>query len=149
MKTGILYVSVHHGNTKKIVQIMAETLSADLIDLTKEKNPDISGYDVLGFASGSFYQAMHEQIVNFVRNTDFGQNKKAFLVCTCGANIRDYTSGVKKLLKQKGVQVTGSFQCRGFDTFGPFGKIGGIAKNHPDERDYDNARKFAASLIKA
>jgi len=43
----------------------------------------------------------------------------------------------------------GEFDCKGFDTFGPWGKLGGIAKGHPDETDLDNARAFARALIRA
>ena len=56
MRTAIVYVSVHHGNTKKVVQAMAAELSADLIDLTVEKEADLSGYELIGFASGVFYK---------------------------------------------------------------------------------------------
>ena len=47
MKAAILYASVHHGNTKKVAEAMAEPLSADLFDLTKQSDVDISGYDLL------------------------------------------------------------------------------------------------------
>lgn len=38
--------------------------------------------------------------------------------------------------------MLGEFSCKGYDTFGPFKLVGGIAKGHPDERDLENARKF-------
>ena len=37
MKAAIIYISVHHGNTKKVVNEMAEILDADLFDLTKQE----------------------------------------------------------------------------------------------------------------
>ena len=33
MKTAICYLSCHHGNTRKVVQAMAEAGGADLIDV--------------------------------------------------------------------------------------------------------------------
>lgn len=36
----------------------------------------------------------------------------------------------------------GTFTCRGFDTFGPFRLIGGIAKGHPNEKELEKARAF-------
>ena len=50
MKSVIIFASTHHGNTKKVAEYMAEGLSADLIDITRDKNPDISAYDLVGFA---------------------------------------------------------------------------------------------------
>ena len=31
------------------------------------------------------------------------------------------------------------FGCKGYDTFGPFKLVGGIAKDHPNEEDMKNA----------
>lgn len=36
----------------------------------------------------------------------------------------DYTKEIKKLLRQKDVECIESFVCRGYDTYGIFGKIG-------------------------
>ena len=52
MKTAIIYTSVHHGNTKKIIDEIAKTNEVDLIDATQVTEKDLSGYDLIGFASG-------------------------------------------------------------------------------------------------
>ena len=54
MKAAIIYASVHHENTKKVVEAIAGENAVDLIDATKEKERDLSGYDLIGFASGNF-----------------------------------------------------------------------------------------------
>lgn len=51
MKAAIIYASVHHENTKKVVEAIAGENVVDLIDATKEKERDLSGYDLIGFAS--------------------------------------------------------------------------------------------------
>lgn len=149
MKAAIIYISVHHGNTKKVVNEMAEILDADLFDLTKQE-ANIAEYDVIGLASGCFYRNMHKRIIKFAAETDFLQRQRVFLICTCGIAYRDYTKSTKekfclsniRILNKKGVEVIGSFQCRGFDTFGPFEKIGGVAKEHPNEKDLSKAREW-------
>ncbi len=146
MKTAVVYVSVHHGNTKKVAQAMAEELEAILFDLTEEKNPDLSGYELVGFASGVFYHGLHETMKSYLENLSLPQGQKFFLAATCGVAYMDYTRGTKKLLEGKGGQCVGSFQCRGFDTFGPFGKIGGIAKGRPNGKDLEKARTFARKV---
>ena len=78
MKTAIIYISIHHGNTKKVVDEMAEVLDADLFDLTKQK-VNIAEYDVIGLASGCFYRNMHERIIKFAAETDFLKKQRVFL----------------------------------------------------------------------
>ena len=147
MKTAILYVSVHHGNTKKVAEVMAEVLSADLIDITKQRDIDLSNYDLIGLASGAYYQSMHKRIRQFATDAQFRSGQKVFLVCTCGAAFRDYTKGVRKILEEKPVEILNSFQCSGFNTYGPFALIGGTAKGHPNERDLEKAREYARKLL--
>lgn len=38
----IIYASVHHNNTKKAVNHITSVISADVIDILKNNNPDIS-----------------------------------------------------------------------------------------------------------
>jgi hypothetical protein len=40
----------------------------------------------------------------------------------------------------------GEFSCLGFNTSGPLRFVGGKNKEHPNEEDLDNARKFALGL---
>ena len=42
---------------------MAETLSADFIELSGQSIESISGYDLIGLASGCFFGSMHEKII--------------------------------------------------------------------------------------
>lgn len=42
-----------------------------------------------------------------------------------------------------------NFPCRGFDTFDPFKKIGGVAKGHPNEKDLSEARAWIELKIQA
>ena len=43
MKAAIIYASVHHENTKKVVEAIAGENVVDLIDATKEKERDLRG----------------------------------------------------------------------------------------------------------
>lgn len=147
MNTVIIYVSTHHGNTKKIVEKMAESISADLIDITKNTNPDISMYDIVGVASGIYFHSMHKAIQKFIQNAPIEEHQEVFFVDTCGIPYIDYTRNVKKILKERNIHCLGSFQCRGYDTYGIWGKLGGIAKKHPNEQDMIKAEKFIKRVI--
>ena len=49
-------------------------------------------------------------------------------------------------MDKKHSKVIGKFGCKGYDTFGPFKLVGGIAKGHPDEEDIKNAVEFVEGL---
>ena len=42
MRTAIAYVSVHHGNTEKLVKSIAEECQVDLIDEVKQSDAHLS-----------------------------------------------------------------------------------------------------------
>lgn len=52
----------------------------------------------------------------------------------------------KKLLKEKECKLLGEYLCLGFDTFGPFKLVGGVAKGHPDEDEIRGAVEFYNNL---
>lgn len=147
MKTMILYASTHHGNTERVVRAAAEILAADVADIVKASPPDLSGYDCIGLASGIYFGAFHEKIRAWISGAAFGPRQTAFLIYTCGINYTDYTKSIQKQLKEKGISCVGSFSCRGYDTFGIFGRLGGIAKGRPSDRDLEKAKAFARSLL--
>ena len=41
MRKAIVYASVHHGNTEKLVKSIAEECQVDLIDAVKQPNADM------------------------------------------------------------------------------------------------------------
>ena len=51
MRKAIVYASVHHGNTEKLVKGIAEECQVDLIDAVKQPDVELSSYDMIGFAS--------------------------------------------------------------------------------------------------
>ena len=52
MKSIIVYASTHHGNTKKLVEAIADKYKVDLVDAVVQKTVDLSEYDLIGIASG-------------------------------------------------------------------------------------------------
>jgi flavodoxin len=53
---------------------------------------------------------------------------------------------VEAIAKRKNAVEIGRFSCKGYDTFGPFKLVGGLAKGHPDETDLENAVAFVKGL---
>ena len=146
MKTAIVYYSKHHGNTKKLVDAIASQYEITLIDATETKAVDLAGYDCIGFASGIYFSSFAKQILNFAEN-NLPENKNVFFINTCGFQSPIiYFDAIRKIAKAKECKELGAFQCLGYDTFGPFKAVGGIAKGHPDENDINNAVEFYQSI---
>lgn len=62
MKTVIMYASIHHNNTKDLVCAIAAENDIDVVDATKITEKDLSGYDLIGFASGIYFDTSMKYI---------------------------------------------------------------------------------------
>ena len=144
MKTAIVYYSKHHGNTKKLIDAIA-TSDTTLIDVTKTSTVDLAPYDLIIFASGIYYSQFEKRVMSFVEN-NLPAEKKTALLYTYGAKRDSYTKKITEAIQQKGSTVIDSYGCLGFDTFGPFKLVGGIAKGHPNADEIDGAVKFVMGL---
>lgn len=143
MKTAIIYHSSHHGNTKKVVEAVAQGRDVTLIDASAVKSADLSGYELIGFASGIYFVKFHENVLEFAKN-NLPQGKKVFFLSTYGGSSS--TKAIEEAIRDKSPQIVGQFGCKGYDTFGPFKLVGGICKGHPDETDLKNACDFFDKL---
>lgn len=145
MKTAVVYYSKHHSNTKKILDAIAKDNEITLIDVNSEQSIDLSSYDRIGFASGIYYSKFHKKVLKFARE-NMPKNKECFFVYTYGAKKDGYTNAITDAVKEHGAKIIGEFGCFGFNTYGPFKLIGGIAKGHPNEKDLSDAIDFYKNL---
>ena len=141
MKTAICYCSRHHGNTLKVLRAMAQEGDVDLIDVTGDEIVQLEGYDGIGFASGVYFGKFHEGVTAFARRY-LPQGKPVFFVYTYGGTKGTGAQALAEIARERQCPVLGEFGCTGYDTFGPFKLVGGIAKGHPDGKDLENARRF-------
>ena len=100
-RTLILYASTHHGNTRRLAEAMAEAAGAELCDLLHDPLPDLSGYDLIGMASGIYYGKLHPRIPELLRQLEPRPELRVFLAYTCGIRYRAYEKPVLELLRQK------------------------------------------------
>lgn len=141
MKTAVCYYSRHHGNTRKVLEAMAEAGDVDLVDVTARQAVRLEEYDCVGFASGIYGFEFQKAVVEFARRY-LPEGKPVFFVCTYGGAKGKGARALIEIAKEKSCPVLGEFSCRGYDTFGPFRLVGGIAKGRPNARDLEKARKF-------
>lgn len=148
MKTAIIYHSTHHQNTKQLVDAICQANSVDAFEVPGVQSIPIASYDAIGFASGIYMSRFHKSLFEFVeKNQAALRGKSAFLLFTSGSGNASYQSTFAQALAECGCKVQGFYQCRGFDTFGPWKLIGGIAKGHPNADDISGACAFYESCI--
>ena len=146
MKTAIVYYSQHHGNTKKLLDaIAAADPTAMLLDVTAHPTADLSGYDRIGFASGIYYSSFAKQIVTFA-SEHLPEGKNVFYIYTHGAPKGDFLKTMREIADKKRCREIGVYHCQGYDTFGPFKLVGGLAKGHPTEEEIAGAVAFYQGL---
>lgn len=145
MKTAIIYYSKHHGNTKKLLDAIAQKHDVTLIDITQTPNASLRGYDMVGFASGIYYSKFHKSILKYAEEK-LPDGMPVFFLYTYGAEKKGYTDAITEAVKKRHAEILGSFGCFGFNTFGPFKLIGGIAKGHPNKDDLAHAVAFYEEL---
>ena len=148
MKTAICYFSYHHGNTRKVVQAMAQGRDVDLIDIAAQPDASLEAYDLIGFASGIYGFSFHPSVIDFARRR-LPRGKRVFFVYTYGGAKGSGAKAIAKAAAEKDAILLGEFGCRGYNTFGPFRWVGGSGKGLPSQADLDRARDFFAALCPA
>lgn len=146
MKTVIVFASKHHGNTKKLVDAIAAVGGADVIDATATDVADLGEYDLIGFASGIAFGKYYPQLLQFMEHNLPG-GKKVFFLHTAGSPREKYHTEARALSDAVGCESLGTYCCKGFDTYGPFKWIGGIAKGHPNQKEIDGAVSFFKRIL--
>ncbi|BBZ49076.1 flavodoxin family protein [Mycobacterium heidelbergense] len=150
MKSLVVCASRSHGNTRRVADRIAEVLAAEVVTPESVDPEIVRGYDLVGFGSGIYYMMVDARLRKLIRRLPaVDRHIRAFTFFTSGAReipLLGYNKPVRERLEQKGFEVIGSFSCRGFDTVGPFGFIGGINRGRPDDLDLDRAAEFAERL---
>lgn len=145
MRTAIVYYSKHHGNTKKLLDAIAATEEVTLIDVTEKLDADLTSFGRIGFASGIYYSSFARQILSFA-SEHLPENKEVFYIYTHGAPVGGFLKGIREIAEKKHCRELGAYHCLGFDTFGPFKLVGGIAKGHPTGEEIAGAVTFYQGL---
>ena len=145
MKILIIYKSYHRLNTEKVAKAMGEAVGATVVKVEDARIEDLAGYDLIGFGSGIYAGRPHKSLLTLIEKMT-PTNKKAFLFSTSGEPKKEYHRLPREKLTAKGYQIVGEFQCPGQSGFLGFTFTN---KGHPDEKDLQDARAFAKSLVPA
>ena len=148
LKTLVICSSVHHGNTRRIAEAMAEVLGAEVLPPEEVAPERLDEYDLLGWGSGIYFSRHADGLCKLASQLT-QRPRKAFVFSTAGLPLfRFWFHGsLRRTLKGRGCTIVGEFSCGGWDTVGPLAWFGGIDRNHPNEADLQRARTFAKSLL--
>ncbi|WP_264081232.1 flavodoxin family protein [Streptomyces spectabilis] len=145
----IVCVSVSHGNTKKVADVMGQALEAPVVAPEDVDAAELATCDLVGFGSGVYSMALHPRLRELAASLPEGERRSAFVFATSGfpeAPFRPFTRPLVRLLEQRNFDVVDTFSCRAWDTMALFRPVGGIRKGRPDAADLEAARVFAAGL---
>ena len=141
-KTAIVYFSEHHGNTRKVVEaIAAAHEEVTLIDSATKIEVDLSGYELIGFASGIYGGQFAQKLLTFAQ-INLPDKKDVFIIYTSVMDRKSYGNDLRTFLEKRNAKIKGSWHTKGFCTFGPLRLFGGAFKNRPDVNDLEEAVKF-------
>lgn len=147
MNTTILYASTHHRNTAQLLNAIAQRYPVTLTDLTAA-TPRLEEADAVGFASGIYRGDVHPSLYAAAEaHAAELAGKCVFLLYTSGSGSAKYGNHFRAFLQARGVSLADTYHCRGYDTFGPFRLIGGIAKGHPTPDELAGAVTFFERTI--
>lgn len=148
MRSAIICESVHHGNTRRIADAMAEELSARVYTVADAATLDGGTLDCVGIGSGIYFGRHHRQLRDFVDQWPLPA-ARVFIFSTAGLPFLHFFqhSSLRRRLRKRGCQVIAEFCCRGWDTVGPLWLMGGINRRRPSAADLQRARRFAQGLV--
>ncbi|CAM3584126.1 flavodoxin domain-containing protein [Tsukamurella ocularis] len=150
MSALVICASKHHGNTRKVADRIGGVLGAPVVAPGEVTAAQIDAADLVGFGSGVYWMSFDPELLRLVRGLAAKPRGAAFVYATSGlpeTPLRRYTRNLADLLTDAGFQLAPEvFHCRGLDTMGPFGLVGGMNRGHPGAEDLAEAEAFAHRL---
>ncbi len=133
----VIYYSMT-GNTKKVAEAIAAELDVSAEDVKTKDELDKDSFVLLG--SGNYFPLPGRGFKKFVASNNFDGRQIALFGTSGGGKGREIAA-LEKMVTAKGAKVMGKFYCKGKLFFF-------INRKHPDNKDLENAKKFARELKK-
>ena len=128
-----------------LVDAIAGKYDVDVIDAASCETAGLDGYDLIGIASGVAYARYYPQLLTFLER-NLPEGKKVFFLHTAGSPRENHNAAAKEIADARKCSCLGTFFCKGYDTYGPFKVIGGIAKGHPNQDEIASVIRFFGEL---
>ena len=146
-KALIICQSIHHGNTMKVAEAIAEVLGAEIRKPSEVEIEKITEYDLIGFGSGIYDGKHHRSLFELINKLKTQNHNPVFIFSTAGVPFKAMHKSLKESLIDKNFDIIGEFQCKGFMNHSFTRYIfGGISKGKPNENDLKKAKDFAIEI---
>lgn len=135
MDCQVIYFS-KTGNTKKVAEAIASELNLEAEDI---KDAKLNENVLVFLGSGCYGGKPAKSMIRFIEDNNF----KSRNVALFGTSGEGQGTGVRKMenmLKVKEAHIKGKFFCKG--------KIFLINLGRPNDKDLNEAKKFAKNIIK-
>lgn len=142
MKTLVIYDSIT-GNTKKIAEGISEILKCKFISIDNAKEYQIEKYDLVIMGTPVHGGMPTKKIKNFLKEKRIKKLYAVFCtygVCFLGKFLANNCLNYMK--KEINAKCLGEFKCPGFH------QIFRMYKTRPNQKDLENAKRFAEVLLK-
>ncbi len=148
MKSVIIYYSSHHGNSKKLAEYLAERYGCEAYSVRDAARLELAAYDAVLFVSGVYALAMGKSLIEYIEeNRDALKGIRIGLALTSGMQLARFITSAVEIFEKNELEVSETFQCKGYDTFGPLALFGGINRNRPDQEDLEEAAERFKTLF--
>lgn len=151
MRAAIIYFS-QTGNTERIAKAISsglesQELSTDLLPLRHVIPEELGKYDLLGFGHPVFFWKPPLNVRRFIHSLPSLEGQRGFAFCTWATHESSALLVTAKMLSQRGLQLIGTFDARGLDSYPIYNRMG-LGFGHPDEKELMAAMEFGASLAR-
>ena len=170
MKILITYYS-DTGNTEKIAKAIRDALAEHDVDLmhVKDANPEtLKAYDLIFLGSGIYAFNVHRKVKTLIKKAPQLPSKFAFFYTHESKNSwPDAFKSVTEILDKTNSEILGEFDCTGenlvplaaqqreamLSRLSPEDRqvaeetYLNFVKGHPNEEDFEAAKKFAISIV--
>ena len=139
----IVLYSTKGGNTKKVAEQIASELNCPLKEVTKDLDVStisLHDFDMVFIGTGIYRNLPNENLIHFLESAEFGNQQFALFLTwlRLRKGDKDVFDRIDKILETKGKKLLSNyFECQG-----------DYPNGHPDERDFDGARKWASKVGK-
>jgi flavodoxin len=131
----VVYFSLG-GNTRKVAEAIAGELGVTAKNIKSVGTLPEDSFIFLG--SGCYGSLLPGEVAEFISRNHLNQ-RKIVLFTTSAFGWGKEMAMMQKQIQDKGVIITGSFNC--------YGQFVAIKRGHPDHDDLDKARAFARLMV--
>lgn len=139
------------GYTKKTGELIREGFiesgggECELVDMADVDTGKLNEYDLVGIGCPVYYYQEPFHVRDFLKGLPDLNGQCWFVFCSHGSVMGVTLNSMAGILQEKGAVITGYYDIYA-DACAPFVPVPTYTTGHPDDSEYDDARKFGRGL---